>query len=80
MKTIEDHIKDENKIMSNYYEVNYNYYLTLLNNHINNKPLKIFFKKYKKWVKEKEDIEYKLNTAYNNLLNTYISIEDTLKH
>ena len=78
MKTIKEHTKDENKIMANFYETSYNYSLTKLNNHINNKPLKIFKKKYKKWENEKNLLEKEINTAYDDLLDTYKSIEDSL--
>ena len=78
MKTIKEHKKDENKIMTNYYETNYNYSLTKLNNHINNKPLKIFKKKYKKWENEKNILQEEINTAYNELLKSYKTIEDSL--
>ena len=78
MKTIKEHTKDENKIMANFYETNYNYSLTKLNNHISNKPLKIFKKKYKKWENEKKLLEKEINTAYDDLLDTYKSIEDSL--
>ena len=78
MKTIKDHRKDENKIMSSFYETNYNYSLTKLNNHISNKPLKIFKKKYKKWEEEKNKLQEEVNTAYNDLIDSYKSIEDSL--
>lgn len=78
MKTIKEHNIDENKIMTNFYETNYNYSLTKLNNHINNKPLKIFRKKYKKWEEEKKYLQEEVNKTYNDLLESYNSIEETL--
>ena len=78
MKTLKEHKKDENKITANFYETNYNYNMTKLNNHINNKPLKIFKKKYKKWENEKNKLQEKVNTAYNDLLDSYKEIEKTL--
>ena len=78
MKTLKEHKKDENKIMANFYETNYNYSLTKLNNHINNKPLKIFRKKYKMWEYKKNNLQEEVNTAYNDLLDFYKSIEKTL--
>jgi len=80
MKTLKEHLKDENKIMANYYETNYNYSLTILNNHINKEPLKILKKRYKKWEKEKNTLQEKVNTAYNDLLNIYKEIENHIKY
>ena len=79
MKTINEHIKDENKIMTNYYETNYDFKLNELNNHINNEPLKIFKKYHKNWEKEKEELIKEINNSFNDLNNSYISIEDTIK-
>lgn len=79
MKTLEEHTLDENKIMTNFYETNYKYYLNILNKHINNRPLKIFKKKYKKWEKEKIKMQDNVNTTYKNLLDSYKSIEDNIK-
>ena len=78
MKSIKQHILDENKIMTNFYETNYKYNLSKLNNHINNKPLKIFKRKYKKWEKEKSIIEKEVNISYSNLFMSYESMEKQL--
>ena len=48
MKTVKEHIIDENKIITTFYETNYKYSLSKLNNHINNSAFKIFKKRYKK--------------------------------
>lgn len=79
MKTIKEHIKDENKIMTDYYETNYDYKLNKLANHINNEPSKLFKEKHKKWEDEKEELIKEVNNSFNNLNSSYISIEDTIK-
>ena len=78
MKTIKEHNIDENKIMINFCETNYKYLLSKLNNHISNRPMKIFNKKYKKWEKEKNKLQEEINIAYNDLLDYYKSIEKKL--
>lgn len=78
MKTIKQHNIDENKIMTNYYETNYNYKLTIYNNYINNEPLKILKKRHKEWENKKNKLQEEVNTAYNDLLDSYKSIEKTL--
>lgn len=79
MKTIKDHIKDENKIMTDYYETNYDYKLLKYNNHINNEPLKIFKKRHKKWEEEKEVLLNDINNSFIILNNSYKNIEDYIK-
>ena len=79
MKSIKEHIMDENKIMTNFYETNYKYKLTQLNNHINKEPCKILKEKHKKWEIEKDLLVNDVKDSFNLLNKSYISIEDTLK-
>ena len=79
LKLIDDIIFDNNTNITNMNEINNEFLIQKLEDLNNNEPSKIFKNKHKKWEKEKELLNDKINESFNNLNENYKNLEQMIK-